>query len=124
MTYVRNDEPFELTEKNAFALYEDGMEYLSEVLGEYTDTIMEDPLTGLNLAITDWMDNESPIERIYDEDEIPDENKPEGTLTWEDAMKLCGEIFKVDTLKGERAIWPFPDGNLAPINSIRNHKAI
>ena len=89
MTYVRNDEPFELTEKNAFALYEEGMEYLSEVLGEY-----------------------------------PDENKPEGTLTWEDAMKLCGEIFKVDTLKGERAIWPFPDGNLAPINSIRNHKAI
>ncbi len=88
MQYTRYNEPFELTDESFMELYDEGMDYFhDEVLALYTDTIINDPMEGIQLAFGDFLSNDSPIQ-----DETGE------YLSWEDALKLGQQIYDLSNL--------------------------
>ena len=58
MQYTLRGEPFELNEKNFTDIYDEGIRYFyEEVIGLYTDTIINDPIEGIQLAFGDFLTN-------------------------------------------------------------------
>ena len=92
MTYRLYDEEITLDDKLFESIIEDGYEYLkNEELPEYSDVITEDPLTGITLAVTDFLSNDSPLEG--DDGEF---------LSWNEFLKLGHSFYKTDVLKGQK----------------------
>ena len=88
MQYTRYNEPFELTDESFMELYDEGMDYFhDEVLALYTDTIINDPMEGIQLAFSDFLSNDSPIQ-----DETGE------YLSWEDALKLGQQVYDLSHL--------------------------
>ena len=88
MQYTRYGEPFALTESSFMELYDKGMDYFhDEVLALYTDTIINDPMEGIQLAFSDFLSNDSPIQ-----DETGE------YLSWEDALKLGQQVYDLSNL--------------------------
>lgn len=92
MSYRLYDEEIKLDDKLFESIMEDGYEYLkNEVLPEYSDVITEDPLTGITLAVTDFLSNDSPVEGEDGE-----------FLSWNEFLKLGNSFYKTDVLKGQK----------------------
>ena len=57
-----NDRDFILNEKASSALFEEGMEYFcTDVLPLYEDEIIADPEKGIEMAFSDFLSNDSPV---------------------------------------------------------------
>lgn len=99
--YKLYDDDFCLTEKNWLNLEDDAMYYLyAEVIPQYTDVITEDHLTGLIFAVTDFLRNESPLQKENGE-----------YLSYDELLKL-GQLFcKSDEpiLKGMKVTDPLKE---------------
>ena len=99
--YKLYDEDFSLTEENWCTLEDDAMYYLyTEIIPQYMDVITEDPLTGLIFAVTDFLKNESPLQKENGE-----------YLSYEELLKL-GQLFcKSDEpiLKGMKVTDPLKE---------------
>lgn len=99
--YKLYDDDFCLTEENWLNLEDDAMHYLyAEVIPQYTDVITEDPLTGLIFAVTDFLRNDSPLQKESGE-----------YLSYEELLKL-GRRFYKDTepvLKGMKVTDPLKE---------------
>ena len=101
MEYKLYDEPFVLNKSSFMGLYDEAITYMGEVIDLYTDVICEDPLTGLNLAITDFLSNDSPL-------------MADGEyLNYDEMLKLGKELFGLNSLEGKTCRWPF-DGIQIP----------
>ena len=88
MQYTLRDEPFTLNDTTYQALYDDGLDYFqTDVLPLYTDTIINDPMEGIQLAFGDFLSNDSPLQ---DEDGE--------YLSWDDALALGKEIYDLSHL--------------------------
>ena len=88
MQYTLYGKPFILEERNFMALYDEGMGYFNdEVLPLYTDTIINDPMEGIQLAFGDFLSNDSPLQ---DEDGE--------YISWDDAIALGKEIYDLSRL--------------------------
>lgn len=98
--YKLYDDDFCLTEENWLTLEDDAMHYLyAEIIPQYTDVITEDPLTGLIFAVTDFLKNESPLQK-------------EGEyLSYDELLKLEQLFYKSDKpiLKGMKVTDPLKD---------------
>lgn len=95
MIYKLYDEPFVLNKSTFMNLYNDAMTDMMEVIDLYTDVICEDPLTGLNLAITDFLSNDSPL---MSDGEY---------LSYDEMLKLGKELFETNILDGKKCRYPF-----------------
>lgn len=83
MQYTLRGEPFRLNEKNFMDIYDEGMDYFNdEVLPLYTDTIINDPIEGIQLAFGDFLTNDSPLQDEEGE-----------YISWDDAIALGKEIY-------------------------------
>lgn len=88
MQYTLRGEPFELNEKNFMDIYDEGIRYFyEEVIGLYTDTIINDPAEGIQLAFGDFLTNDSPLQDEEGE-----------YISWDDAIALGKEIYDLSGL--------------------------
>ena len=88
MNLTRYDEPFILSSETFQEIYDEGMEYFyQEVLGLYTDTIINDPMEGIQLAFSDFLSNDSPLQ-----------NENGEYLSWDEALALGKEIYDLSHL--------------------------
>ena len=88
MQYTLRGEPFELNEKNFMDIYDEGIRYFyEEVIGLYTDTIINDPIEGIQLAFGDFLTNDSPLQDEEGE-----------YISWDDAIALGKEIYDLSGL--------------------------
>lgn len=88
MQYTLRGEPFELNGKNFMDIYDEGIRYFyEEVIGLYTDTIINDPVEGIQLAFGDFLTNDSPLQDEEDE-----------YISWDDAIALGKEIYDLSGL--------------------------
>ena len=88
MQYTLRREPFELNEKNFMDIYDEGIRYFyEEVIGLYTDTIINDPIEGIQLAFGDFLTNDSPLQDEEGE-----------YISWDDAIALGKEIYDLSGL--------------------------
>ena len=86
--YRKLDKPFILTEKSFMDLYEEGMDYFhEEVLSNYTDVVIEDPMEGIRLAFGDFLSNDSPLQDESGE-----------YLSWGEAIGLGKRIYDLSGL--------------------------
>lgn len=88
MKYTCYDEPFILTDKSFMDLYKVGIDYFAtDVLGNYTDVIINDPVEGIQLAWSEFLSIDSPIQ---DEDGE--------YISWEEAIQLGKELYDLSYL--------------------------
>ena len=88
MQYTLRGEPFELNEKNFMDIYDEGIRYFyEEVIGLYTDTIINDPIEDIQLAFGDFLTNDSPLQDEEGE-----------YISWADAIALGKEIYDLSGL--------------------------
>lgn len=86
--YRKLDKPFILTEKSFMDLYEEGMDHFhDEVLPDYTDVVIDDPMEGIRLAFDDFLSNDSPLQDESGE-----------YLSWGKAIELGKEMFDLSGL--------------------------
>lgn len=88
MQYTLRGEPFVLNEKNFMDIYDEGIRYFyEEVIGPYTDTIINDPIEGIQLAFGDFLTNDSPLQDEEGE-----------YISWDDVIALGKEIYDLSGL--------------------------
>ena len=110
MSYTLRDEPFTLNEKTFMELYDEGMEYFNdEVLPLYTDTIINDPIEGIQLAFGDFLTNNSPLQ---DEDGE--------YISWDEALELGKSLYDFSSL--DEYTKKYGSGNLKPLRGNLPHK--
>ena len=110
MQYTLRGEPFELNEKNFMEIYEEGIRYFyEEVIGLYTDTIINDPIEGIQLAFGDFLTNDSPLQ-----------DESGRYLSWEDAIALGHELYDLSHLDNAAAK-RLGSGELRPLSKTKRN---